>query len=143
MKIFDMYIAGPYTHSDESVRQMRYHLLTEYYAHLTACGYNAFSPITHSHPVHYFGLDGQYLPAESDWPKNEIPPVSWMDIDRRIILGCAEVRVLMLPGWDQSIGVQDEIEWAFLNRIPVLFVDPETYEHGDTPYFNTEWLENE
>lgn len=127
MRIFDIYIAGPYTHDDPSVKQMRFNRLTEYAAYLVHEGYNVFSPITSSHPLHYCGIEGEYEPEKTEWPQDPVPPVSWRDMDRRTILGCNELHVLMIPGWSISVGVSDEIAWAKLNAIPVRYISSDDY----------------
>lgn len=114
MKIFDVYVAGPYSHFDDDIRQQRYHRLTDYASFLTLEGFCVFSPITHSHPMSYCGLDGGY-----DY---------WQSIDRRIILGCSELHVVTMTGWAESKGVNDEIYWATINNVPITLINPETYQ---------------
>lgn len=88
------YLASPYSHPDPAVRQVRYEIACEATAHLMRQGLHVFSPIVHSHPL------AGILPAGWDF---------WQGIDVHFLGLCQRFIVLMLPGWRESVGVQDEI----------------------------------
>jgi hypothetical protein len=67
-------------------------------AGLLRAGHAVFSPIVHGHP-----LVGHGLPV--DW-------TFWGRVDREHLARCDEVVVLMLDGWRESVGVQEEIRVA-------------------------------
>ena len=54
-----------------------------------------YSPIAHSHPIH------EVKPRDSE---------VWMQIDRLLIPACHGLIVCKLPGWQESVGVCEEIE---------------------------------
>jgi hypothetical protein len=61
-------------------------------------GFNVSSPITHSHPMERFGLDGSW-----EW---------WKNIDTEYLHLSQRVIVLCIDGWRESVGVQAEIRIA-------------------------------
>lgn len=109
------YLAVPYSSPDSRVRRARYRAVNKAFAALmsasTYC--NPFSPITHSHPIHELGLNG-------DW-------TYWQRVDREYLKLSRRLIVLTLPGWLVSVGVQAEIKIAKKLKIPVLYMDPVTY----------------
>ncbi len=60
---------------------------------------HVFSPISHTHPI----AEETSLPLGWDY---------WEQYDRRFIEMCDEMYILMLDGWEDSIGVQAEIKIA-------------------------------
>ncbi|MCC7424464.1 MAG: DUF1937 family protein [Planctomycetaceae bacterium] len=93
-----IYLASPYTHPDTQVREQRFREACRATAGLMLAGHAVFSPILHSHP-----LVGHGLPAAWDF---------WERIDREHLQRCDEVLVLMLDGWEESVGVAAEIRIA-------------------------------
>ncbi len=93
-----VYLASPYTHPDVSVRIARFDAAALASAEIIKAGLNVFSPIVHSHPLTQHGLNG-------DWQ-------TWIEVDHDWIRRCDEVWVLMLRGWQQSVGVRAEIRFA-------------------------------
>lgn len=105
-----VYLACPYSHKDPAVREARFHAVTRYAARLTNEGLIVFSPITHSHPMHLIGLDG-------DW-------TFWERVDRVYLGLCHKIFVLKLPGWEESIGVTAEIKIAQESGMEIEYVEP-------------------
>lgn len=93
------YLAVPYSHAHQDIREIRARIATWATGELMSCGYQIFSPITHSHPVAL----GHDLPG--DWEY-------WAEFDRRHIQMCDRVFVLCLPGWSSSRGISAEISLA-------------------------------
>ena len=104
-----IYLAGPYSHENPRVMAIRETLLTVTAAYYIERGYNVFSPITESSEYQRRGgLKGCW-----DF---------WGERDKQIISKVDEVWVLNLPGWEKSIGVSAEIEFANSIEIPVYHI---------------------
>jgi len=93
-----IYLASPYSHPDEDVRQQRFEAVCKAAASLMRAGEIVFSPIAHGHPIAQHGLP-------TDWR-------FWERQCREQIDRCDEVVVLTLDGWRESEGVQAEIQIA-------------------------------
>ncbi len=94
-----IYLASPYSHQREDVKLKRYNDVRHKTAELMMDGHIVFSPIAYSHQFH---MDHD-LPG--DWQ-------FWQTYDRAFIEWCDEVWIYMLPGWQESHGVQAEISIA-------------------------------
>lgn len=94
------YLASPYSHKEESMKDYRFDLAARATRYLLERfpNVNIFSPIVHSHVLHRIGMQG-------DWN-------TWKRIDTNYIEKCDGLVVLMIPGWEQSVGVTAEIEVA-------------------------------
>jgi len=101
-----IYVASPYTHPDPEVRERRYRAVLLYTSKLMKRGYYAFSPIVYGH----------HMQVPSLWTQ-------WAPFDRQMLNHCTKLHVLCLDGWDVSVGVQEEIEWA--GNKPILYVEPD------------------
>ena len=98
-----IYLASPYSHPDEQVRVDRYEAVSAMAASIivkTKGQIMPFAPITHSHPL--FVLKPE---TGSDF-------TAWQGFDEWMIRACDELWVLTLKGWDKSVGVTAEIEYA-------------------------------
>jgi hypothetical protein len=103
------YLACPYTHKDRAVLEGRVAKANEATAWLIKnCGWNVFSPITHSHPLHLAGLRG-------DWE-------FWKRIDEEYLTLSKRIVILTLPGWRESVGVTAEIKIARDQGIEIYFL---------------------
>lgn len=49
----------------------------------------------------------------------------WMNYSRNLLKRCDRMIVLTVPGWDKSVGVSDEIEYAKQRNIPIEYVSVE------------------
>jgi hypothetical protein len=103
-----IYLCSPYTHPDLSVRQARFDAACRAAADLIRQGKLILSPIAHSHALCQYDLP-------LDWE-------FWQQVDRRLLETCNEVVVLMLDGWEQSVGVQAEIAIARELGKPVTYL---------------------
>jgi Domain of unknown function (DUF1937) len=106
-----LYLASPYSHPEPAVREQRFRATCAAVAQLMRAGHTVFSPICHGHP-----LVGHGLPT--DWP-------FWERFDREHLVRCDEVVVLMLDGWDNSVGVAAEIRIAGELGKPVGYLAPD------------------
>ncbi len=104
-----IYLASPYSHPDPAVRELRFREACRAAAALLRAGHAVFSPIAYSHPLVAHGLP-------TDWS-------FWERHDREHLGRCDEVLVLMLDGWEESVGVREEIRIAREMGKPVRFLD--------------------
>jgi hypothetical protein len=104
-----IYLASPYSHPDPAVREKRFRDACRAATALLRNGRAVFSPIAHSHPLVEHGLP-------TDWS-------FWEWQDREHLARCDEVMVLMLDGWEESVGVREEIRIARELGKPVWFLD--------------------
>ena len=107
-----VYLASPYSHPDPRVRDARFQAACRAAAALLSAGEIVFSPIAHSHPIAAHGL-----PTAWEF---------WECADRELLRRCDELLVLMLPGWQESRGVQAEIATARELGMPVRYLAPST-----------------
>ena len=106
-----IYLAGPYTHKHKSVRNAREKALTTYAAELVKQGKHVWSPITESHQY------SKVLGLETNWE-------FWREHDLFMLSKCDELRVLMLDGWKDSVGVSAELKEAKRLGIHISYVTP-------------------
>lgn len=103
-----IYVAAPYSHLDPGVIEVRMENITRYLAELSAYGIIAFSPLL----MHYCLNTGVDIPVDYGfWRNHCLTLLSKSDL----------LNVLMLPGWDTSEGVKDEIDFAKRNNIPIFY----------------------
>jgi hypothetical protein len=112
-----VYLASPYSNPSPSIQDHREQQITRIGALLTLKHKTPmFMPITQSAAMKRFvpqlGTTFEY----------------WKGIDLPAIDGCAEVWVVKMPGWNESIGVMHEIRYAKENQIPVKYIDPKTLD---------------
>lgn len=98
-KLLTAYLASPYTHPDENVRLHRFEAAKFAAAKILKENIAVFSPIAYSHPI----AVSYELPT--DWN-------FWQDQDESMIAALDIFMVLPLEGWQQSVGVQAELEIA-------------------------------
>ncbi len=117
MKKYLTYLAGPYSHPNPDIQQQRFEKLTHAAGWLMEqFGWNVFSPITHSHPLH------QCANVPGDW-------AFWKKIDTEYLHMSRRVVVLTLDGWEKSVGVTAELKIAKRLSIPVLFLSIQNGEY--------------
>lgn len=109
MKI--IYVASPYTHDSQAVRDARFDVVTGYAAALWGAGMGVYSPLTQTHEA----ARRVALPTEWEF---------WQAQCRAFLSICSEVHILMLPGWRDSVGVRAELDIARGMSLPVEYVAP-------------------
>ena len=107
------YLASPYSHPSPAVRQERYEAVVRAAARLMLDGQVVFSPIAHSHPVETLGMPAPQSGA------------FWMKQDLALLRHADRLLVLALPGYDESAGIRQEVEFALSKNIPVELLQPE------------------
>lgn len=114
-----VYLASPYSHPLEYVRQTRFEQACAAAAALMRRGVYVFSPIAHTHPIACAGK----LPTGWDF---------WQPYDRLYLQACERMIVLQLEGWEESKGVSDEIFIMQTMGKPIEYVTLEELLEGGT-----------
>jgi hypothetical protein len=105
------YLACPYSHPDRAVRVSRFKAANKAAGQLMREGHTVFSPISHTHPI----AEAGGLPLGWDF---------WEAFDRAYLGHSSRVIVLMADGWQESKGVNAEINIAVEMGIPVEYMGP-------------------
>jgi hypothetical protein len=113
------YLASPYTHKSKSIMKRRERAVTHAAAKLTEQGYTLICPITTSAQLVQFMENTSSVWA--DWEKN----------DKRLVKVSDFVIVLCLDGWDKSVGVTAEIEYAKALNKSIMYISPESLNIKD------------
>lgn len=92
-----IYIGCPYTGTDDQ-KQKRYEEVTSFAAKLVESGNIVYSPITHSHPI------------ESRMNK-KMSSGEWVKFDAPFMEICNRMIVVMMDGWENSLGLRHEIAY--------------------------------
>ncbi len=104
-----VYIASPYSHESESMRNYRAELVTFFAASLIEKGDVVFSPISYGHE----------LSKKSDLPTDF---KFWDNFCITFLSKCDKMIVLKLDGWEHSIGIKAEINYCRIHNIPIEYV---------------------
>jgi hypothetical protein len=116
-----IYLASPYSHPDPAVREQRFREACRAAAMLLRAGHAVFSPIANTHPLVEYGLP-------TDWS-------FWEWHDREHLARCDGVVVLLLDGWEESVGVRQEIRIARTMGKPVQYLAaPDVIALSDREY---------
>jgi len=121
-----IYVANPYTGTSYE-RNQRFLAVEKYTAHLIRNGKTAISPIVHNHVLAF----RHELPHDFGF---------WQNYCLSLLFACDEMHVLMLDGWEESVGVEGEIEEASEREKTIWCIDPEDYEkksHYVLPEYRT------
>lgn len=110
-----IYLAIPYTHADPAVMDARAEVADHVAALLTRAGYEVYSPISSWH----------HIAKKYDLPTDH---AYWKRLNDNILSICDRLMVIKLDGWEESQGVQDEIEMAEGLCLEIIHEDaPEDY----------------
>lgn len=104
-----VYLAAPYSDPDPAVVETRMRMFLEVDAVLLREGKFTVSPL-----AKHFGLLVSKLP--SDW-------AFWQHYSRAMIDQCGAMVVIKIDGWQESVGVQEEIQYAREKGIFIYYVD--------------------
>lgn len=104
-----IYLASPYTSPDSAVRAVRYRQAVAATTRLVADGWRVYSPIVFTHPL----VDHARRSQEPIEVKKLLKKDSefWLNFDYGIMRHCDRLLVLMLSGWETSVGVRSEIQY--------------------------------
>ena len=106
-----IYVASPYYHNNHFVMVERWETTAKACYILLQAGYNVISPILHWHPVKKLGLPFEHVDKRL------------IEMNIKLLNCCDEIIVLTLNGWQESLGVAEEIEYARINSIPVTYIN--------------------
>lgn len=106
-----IYLASPYSHPDDKIRQMNYEIISKITSEMVSEGKVVMSPISYGHNLL------NYTDMPSDWD-------FWYNFCVTFLLRCDKLIVCKMPGWENSRGVAEEIEIAKVNNIPIEYIEP-------------------
>jgi hypothetical protein len=106
-----VYIAQPYSSPSPEIRKLRYEAAVYALAHFIRIGVPAFSPIAHSYDAACnYNLGQGYE--------------QWRDVSEAILPACNGFVVLMLTGWQDSIGIREEMKfWLDVRKLDASAID--------------------
>ena len=105
------YLASPYTAPTRVLREKRFRMVARAAAKRMVTGEVVYSPIVHGHIVETVGDIGEQ--SHSFWMRQCFP----------MLRHAGKLVVLMLEGWESSMGVQMEIETARASGIPIEYME--------------------
>lgn len=106
------YLAQPYSHPDPTIRRTRFIFAQRLTAKLLLQGENIFSPIVYAHDM--------ALTFEMNKDAG-----SWMKFNLDMLRHCDMMFVLALKGWEESKGLQVELNVAKMLSLPIYWYDHE------------------
>ena len=116
-----IYVCSPYSAPCEALRELRFRQVSAIAGDLLAAGHLLYVPIAHSHPI------AQHSDiADTSW-------AMWQRLDEAMIARCDEVWVVMLDGWQASVGIAAELTVARDRQMPIRYYNPATKILSDTP----------
>jgi hypothetical protein len=101
-----VYLISPFTHVIPEVQEMRYALACRAVKEYFMLGVHAISAIVHCYPV----AQKHHLPGNYDF---------WKSFNKEMIKASSTTRVLKIPGWDTSTGVEQEIVYSHRFQKPI------------------------
>lgn len=105
-----IYLASPYSHPDRSMRILRHKIAESYTAHCIGKGEHLFSPIVYAHAM----ADSNSIPLDAKF---------WQAFNNEMLIRASSMRVLQLKGWDDSLGIRQEMLFAKSIGLPLEFVN--------------------
>jgi hypothetical protein len=103
-----LYLGQPYSSPDKAIMSFRYRAALGICAELVKKGEFVFSPIVHWHNV----AASHYLPTGHEF---------WLNLDLHFLERCDGLLVAKLPGWENSIGLAREMDFAVGHSIPITY----------------------
>lgn len=105
------YLATPYSKFEGGI-DAAFQAAAKVAAQLVRVGVCVYSPICHTHPI---AVHGGLDPFDHEL---------WMAFDKAMMDACDGLIVAKLPGWEDSCGMQLEIEYFRAAGKPIQYVDP-------------------
>ena len=101
-----IYLASPYTNNPEE----NFKLAESYVAQQLKNGVCIFSPIVHCHEI----AQKHDLPHDFNF---------WQNYNFNMLFNADELWILKIPGWENSVGVQEEIKFAEKHKLKVKYIE--------------------
>jgi hypothetical protein len=106
-----IYLTTPYSSKNPVIMEERFEKASEINARLMNQGLVVYSPIAHCHPLAMkYGLP-------TNWE-------FWKHFDEDLIARSEKLLVVKMEGWETSVGVQAEIQYARSIGKPIEFMEP-------------------
>lgn len=118
-----IYLSSPYSDPDPLVQHQRFEEAWKATLWAWSLGYHVYSPVAYTHIIDIL------IPS--------IDYIEWLSFDIKLLYFCDELWVLMLPGWEESKGVQTEIRTAKTINIPIRYINPAAINF--TEFGNLNW----
>lgn len=112
MEGIKVYLACPYSHPDFEIRKKRVRMADRAAAFLMAKGFVVFSPISHSSRI------ARYLEEKPRTEECEF----WLRQDAPWLESSDQLWILMVEGWEESIGIWWERGFARAKGIKEVFL---------------------
>lgn len=103
-----IYLASPYSHDNPQMRSHRAGVASQCAADLMDNQTIVYCPVAHGHCISSFS------PLAASFGHD-----FWMRHCRAMLWNCDQLFILPLEGWRQSKGMQEEIELAKSNKMPI------------------------
>ncbi len=103
-----IYLASPYTSIYLKEMEYRFQVTEKHACDMIKAGEAVFSPIVHWHTA----AKVYNLPKDFTF---------WRDYSLCMLSKADEMVVLMIDGWDNSVGVKAEVDYAKVKNIPVRY----------------------
>ncbi len=109
-----VYLAVPYSHSNDAIVEHRYRFVNKVAAKLFSDGEMVFSPISYLHALA---------------KENELPTTweFWQRVLETFLSLSKKLYVVKMDGWLTSTGVQAEIDFTKKNNILIVYLDPKNF----------------
>ena len=115
MELLDLeYLGTPYSNGNDYLVNFRAEIIDMIATDLTNQGRAIYSPISSWH----------HIACKYTMPKTF---EFWERMNLSFLKQCKRLLVVTLPGWETSVGLKGEIEFAEYNEIEVEHIDPQPY----------------
>lgn len=111
-----VYIGSPYSNPDPAVREENFNIVSRLAARKCSNGKVAFSPITYGHTLIGF----KHMPTNWEF---------WKSFCLAFLEHADELLVYKMPGWENSRGLAEEIEFAIERNIKITWLEYDPYEN--------------
>ena len=110
-----LYMAGPYSLYPAGIEQA-FIDHCRIAAELVRDGVHVYSPVAHTHPI---AVHGDIEPLNHEF---------WMKFNRAAMKVSKALVIVELPGWEESVGVEQErLAFARMGK-PIYYLDPDSLE---------------
>lgn len=108
------YLGMPYTDEDSTIIQQRFEKAEEVTATLLTRNIHIYSPIVHCHAM----AEKHHLPTDFRF---------WKEYNYCMLRPAMGLFILELPGWEESVGLELERQFAIKNDILISHLHPEDF----------------